>query len=148
MNIDKDKLYDFYYTDDERNQLPAFSEKGEYELTEEQKSKFLTYHSAYVCMARDEMWTSIPEEGKRVDLGSVYQTWSNDLVTAMVRSGDFDAHDAIVVVTQCCERCLNILGAKYLNEIITTPDYLLKNWERPCRFCEAVDDKYIQSEVK
>ena len=39
--------------------------------------------------------------------------FSSDLVTAMVRSNDWDVGDAIMVAGQSCERCMNVLGNHY-----------------------------------
>lgn len=39
--------------------------------------------------------------------------WPDDTVTAMVRSGDWTAADAILVAGQACGRCLNVLAHHY-----------------------------------
>lgn len=134
MKIDKTKLYDFYYTDEQGNQFPVENVSP--------VGTTITYHSAFACQRHDSM-RIVSATGKDIDLGTLSKTWSNDLVTAMVRSGDFTAKEAIIVETDCCERCLNILRAKYLGEKITVESYLSSKWDRPCRFCEPADDKYI-----
>lgn len=136
MKIDKSKLYDFYYTDKDGNQFPIESVSS--------TDASITYHSAFACQRCDSM-RIISTAGKNIDLGILSKTWSNDLVTAMIRSGDFDAREAIIVATDCCERCLNILRAKYLGEEVTEKSYLYDNWDRPCRFCEQRDDVYIKA---
>ena len=137
MKIDKSKLYDSYYKDDNGNKIPMYSE-DESVFEPIKYSKTLTKHYNRACERTDEI---CDHTGKK--LGIVGQSWSNELVTAMVRSGDFDVHDAIIVVTDCCERCLNILHAKYLDQKPEESSYFYKNWDSPCVFCDEEDDKYI-----
>lgn len=47
------------------------------------------------------------------ELGYGGSTWSDDVVTAMVRSGDWTAQDAIMVYAQSCERCMNVIAHHY-----------------------------------
>lgn len=138
MKIDKTKLYDSYYKDDDGKKYPMYAnDESIYEPLK--NSKYLTKHYHRACERTDEI---CDEQGKR--LGVVGQSWNNKLVTAMVRSGDFDAREAIIVVTDCCERCLNILLKMYLNKPCTEESYLSSKWERPCDFCDPEDDKYIE----
>ena len=47
------------------------------------------------------------------EVGRGGSTWPDDVVTAMVRSGDWTAADAILVAGQACGRCLNVLAHHY-----------------------------------
>lgn len=38
---------------------------------------------------------------------------SNDLATAMVRSGEFTVSDALIIASVACERCMNALAHQY-----------------------------------
>lgn len=40
-------------------------------------------------------------------------SWDNELVTKIVRSGDYNATEAILIVSSACLRCLNVLYNKY-----------------------------------
>lgn len=44
-------------------------------------------------------------------------TWSGgqDVILAMVNSGDYTLREAIFIYTRACERCMNVLAYKYLN---------------------------------
>jgi len=60
-----------------------------------------------------EMW---PEKWEGYGSRSFYtmqMSWSNDLVTAIVRSGDYNAEEAVLIASNCCERCFNVLYDKY-----------------------------------
>ena len=60
----------------------------------------------------------------------------------MFASGDYKIDEAIKVVAKSCERCLNVLHAKYLNKKIFYKNYKLDSWENKCNFCQLSDDKY------
>jgi len=53
------------------------------------------------------------DDGTSTDLGGGEASYPEDLVNAMVRSGDWDVGDAIMVAAQSCERCLNVLCHHY-----------------------------------
>lgn len=136
MKIDKTKLYDSYFKDERGEKFPMY--KDDSNLRDALKNRRLTKHFSRACERTDEI---VDVYGNRI--GVTAQSWSNALVTAMVRSGDLDVHDAIIVVTDCCERCLNILEVKYLGAKVKCSSYFYDKWDRPCEFCEKEDDKYI-----
>lgn len=157
MKIDKSKLYDSYITVDTYKQPYNLGDIVEYGAIEEQQlQKVCTDKTADIFYSNTtgapcrRYYFTYNKDGKREFVSS--QSFSNSLVTAMVRSGDFDIRDAILVVTDCCERCLSILEAKYLHAgnplTISYDDYFFANWSRPCAFCEESDDKYFRYEKK
>lgn len=76
--------------------------------------------------------------GSRLVMSTACNTNAEDLIIAMVNSGDYRLSEAILVVSQACERCLNVLLHKYLNGKDGYPEYS-EEWMKCntlCRFCE------------
>lgn len=46
-------------------------------------------------------------------VGTSITLWDNDLVTTIVRSGEYNVKEAILIVSHACEDCLNVLRNKY-----------------------------------
>lgn len=61
-----------------------------------------------------EEWPSKWDVEALTPLIAFRTTWNDILVLAMANSGDFTLHDAIIVATTACERCVNALCNKYL----------------------------------
>jgi GNAT superfamily N-acetyltransferase/uncharacterized protein YukE len=53
------------------------------------------------------------EDGTSTDVGAGESSYPTDLVNTMVRSGQWDVGDAIMVAAKSCERCLNVLLDHY-----------------------------------
>lgn len=76
---------------------------------------------------------------------------SQKCVAAMVLSGDFTLEEAMYVLGNCCERCMNVLiyhylGGEYIDD--GYPEYS-GEWHicgTECRFCEDVDHPTITKE--
>ena len=68
--------------------------------------------------------------------------YPDDLVTAMVRSGDWDAGDAIMTAGQSCERCMNVLCHHYLGPDEGYPYESEEYWgaRTRCKMCDHVDN--------
>lgn len=63
---------------------------------------------------------------------------SQDVIMAMVNSGDYTLSEALVLWSQSCERCMNVLSYKYLDGKDGYPEYS-DEWKRcgtTCKFCE------------
>ncbi len=71
------------------------------------------------------------------DLMSGEMSFPEDLVIAIVKSGDYDLGDAIIISATCCERCMNSLADQYGLDW-GYPEYG-EEWEEygtNCEFCE------------
>lgn len=100
-----------WYEDEEGNRLPDRSE------AEQMDGSFVpdgshTQHSQFPTELRHNILV-MNEDGTSSSLGSMSSTYSSDLLTAMIRSGEWDAADAIQVAGQSCERCMNVLYDRY-----------------------------------
>lgn len=63
---------------------------------------------------------------------------NEDLILAMANSGDYTLSEAICILANCCERCLNVLAYKYLDGKDGYPEHS-EEWEKTntsCEFCE------------
>lgn len=87
---------------------------------------------------KEESW---PEEwdasGCRV-MAESETTWSEELVMAMVTSGDYGLKQAILIAVTACERCMNVLAHQYGLED-GYPEGS-EQWEKSrtiCQFCEG-----------
>ena len=73
---------------------------------------------------------------RSVSLGAMNSSWNEKLVLAMATSGDYSLREAILIVSQCCERCLNVWCHVYgLDDgyPIDSPEY--KRCNTSCEFC-------------
>ncbi len=103
-----DKMFDWlWYEDKDFNRIPM--PEGDMPETPEgaetQHSKFPNYLHHTVLL--------LLEDGTSKELLTGQSSWPDDLVTEMVRSGDWNAEGAIQVAAQSCERCLNVLLHHY-----------------------------------
>ncbi len=77
------------------------------------------------------------EGGGSTEYASGSSTYSEDLVTAMVKQNAYPLFDSIMIAANACERCLNVLLHKYgLDD--GYPEYS-EQWQRSdtvCQFCE------------
>lgn len=63
---------------------------------------------------------------------------NQDLILAMVNSGDYTLKEAIAVLASACERCLNVLAYKYLNGADGYAEHS-EEWKKcntVCDFCK------------
>lgn len=97
-----------WYEDEDGNRLEftedMLSAAKEPEGAHTQQSQFPNYLVHSVLLLTDEG----SKEAFRGESG-----WPVDLVTEMVRSGDWDAGNAILVAGQSCGRCMNVLAHHY-----------------------------------
>ena len=67
---------------------------------------------------------------------------SEELILAMVNSGDYTLSEAMCILGNCCERCLNVLSYKYLDGKDGYPEYS-EEWKKTntsCEFCEEEEN--------
>lgn len=141
MTIDKSKLkIGLWFTDDEGNIIP---------WNNEVHPEGATYaHSCFPLEIREHCY-KIRKDGGYGTKDEVYSAGtslsrdSGRLAVAMVNSGDFDLYEALGVLAQCCERCLNVLWNKYLPEEDGYEEFS-DEWYKAntvCDFCRDLDVK-------
>lgn len=67
---------------------------------------------------------------------------NQDVIMAMVNSGDYTLQEALVVFSTACERCMNVLTYKYLNGADGYEEYS-DEWKKcntECDFCKIKED--------
>ena len=76
-------------------------------------------------------------EGKEYDINCHIGSGNEDVIIAMVSSGDYTLSEALMLWSKCCERCMNVLAYKYLNGKDGYEEYS-EEWEKAntvCDFC-------------
>lgn len=141
MKIDKSKLHiGIWYTDDDGNIIPKQHEAI--------RPDGATYaHVSFPLEIREEIYRLRLDGGygekERVFTGCCHLgRASGRLAVAMVNSGDYDLYEALAVLAQCCERCLNVLWNKYLPEVDGYPEYS-EEWKKcntVCDFCAGEEE--------
>lgn len=132
------KQHPYWFDDGEGNIYYELEEIPEETL----KNCVVTSHSRFVNQVVEEM--SIFKDGKFKQMPACISSYNPKLAIAMVNSGDYTFDDAVQIIVDCCERCLNILYNKYLGQKNFSKWYLYDKWDRPCKFCESEDDKYFE----
>ena len=130
--------------------------------TDEEKKDYPFYHSCFPCQIHHNIahydyhprgiykhLIKIPflksyvekKIGKTFhDICTINTTYKSgsDCIVAMVNSSDYTLEEAIWVYTTACERCMNVLCHKYLNEEDGYAEYS-DEWKKcgtVCEFCE------------
>lgn len=74
-----------------------------------------------------------------IDFHTTIGGGNEDVVLAMVNSGDYRLSEAIAVFGNACERCMNVLAYKYLNGADGYEEYS-EEWHKTntvCDFCKG-----------
>nr|DAO07742.1 MAG TPA: hypothetical protein [Caudoviricetes sp.] len=77
-----------------------------------------------------------------IDLHTSIGGANQDVIMAMVNSGDYTLQEALVVFSTACERCMNALAYKYLNGAYGYEEYS-DEWKKcntECDFCKIKED--------
>lgn len=98
-----------WYEDEKGNRLPE-TEEHLRELTTPSGAK---YQISQFPTQLVESILQLNDDGTSTEIMRGTSGFPNDLVTQMVRSGEWDVADAIMVAGQSCERCLNVLCHRY-----------------------------------
>ena len=72
-----------------------------------------------------------------IDFNTSIGGGNQDVIMAMVNSGDYTLPEALVVFASACERCMNVLAYKYLNGADGYAEHS-EEWEKcntKCDFC-------------
>lgn len=118
MNIDKSKLLNHWFEDEDGN-IITMNQDGTYSA-EFDRDKSYTYHSKFPFVLQEEIssynhFAKYPEPNfKHLMTGE--STWNERVVLAMANSGDYTLSEAIYIYATACERCINVLWHKYVGE--------------------------------
>lgn len=107
LRFDPDLFAMLWYEDEDGNRLPE-PPIGDLAIPEDSH----TQHSRFPNVLRHTILL-LNDDGTSSSLAAGESSFPSDLVTQMVRSGDWDTADAIMVAGQACERCLNVLLHHY-----------------------------------
>lgn len=142
MNIDKSRLHlGLWYTDEAGNHLPCGPADG--------MPKGAVYaHSCFPLEITEHIYRVRPDGGyggkdRVCSLNSTLGRDSGRLAVAMVNSGDYDLAEALAVLAESCERCMNVLYYRYLPDEDGYAEYS-EEWKQAntvCEFCRGLDGK-------
>ena len=77
-------------------------------------------------------------EGEEYNINCHIGSGNEDVIIAMVNSGDYTLSEALMLWSKCCERCMNVLAYKYLNGKDGYEEYS-EEWLKchtVCQFCK------------
>lgn len=97
-----------WHEDEDGNRLPEPDDEGTeaaYDLVPEGAAY---QFSQFPCQLTESV-LRLEDDGTSTEIMRGNKGFPSDLVTAMVRSGQWDVGDAIMVAAQACERCLNVM---------------------------------------
>ena len=83
-------------------------------------------------------WKDGPDTRYAFSVNTTLGKFTQKCIVAMVNSGDFELDEALVVMANACERCMNTLLFKYLNGEDGYPEYS-EEWYKAntcCDFCK------------
>jgi hypothetical protein len=80
-------------------------------------------------------WDNGPSDVYILSTNAHLSKFSQKCVVAMVNSGDYELDEAIVVMANACERCMNVLIHKYLNGEDGYEEYS-EEWNKANTFCD------------
>ena len=77
-------------------------------------------------------------EGEEYNINCHIGSGNEDVIIAMVNSGDYTLSEALMLWSKCCERCMNVLAYKYLNGKDGYKEYSEEWLKCPtvCQFCK------------
>ena len=138
MNIDKTKLHmGLWFEDEDGNYIPYDGVVDDY------PKPARSYHVSFPLEVREEIWL-INEDKKKNAKPDVTFTChigkgNEDVILAMANSGDYTLSEAIAVLANACERCMNVLTYKYLNGKDGYPEHS-DEWKKAntvCNYCRG-----------
>lgn len=139
MKIDKARLkHGLWFTDSGGNYIPYNGEV--------RPQGAMYAHSCFPLEIRENIYR-IRDDGGYGDKDRIMtgctslSRASGKLAVAMVNSGDYDLTEALAVLAQGCERCVNVLWNKYLPDEDGYPEFS-EEWHMAntvCDFCRDLE---------
>lgn len=100
----------------------------------------LTYHCMFPLEITEHIY-SITDDGDYkhlMDMNTNIGGGNQEVIIAMVNSGEYSLSEALALWSQSCERCMNVLAYKYTDGKDGYAEHS-EEWEKcntVCRFCE------------
>lgn len=147
MNIDKTKIKNGIWCEDvDGNYIPCDIDTSLASYPKEAH----TVHVRFPLDIREDVYLLKDYSGRRTYHGSdkIYTSSTHigggnqDVIMAMVNSGDYTLSEALAVYADTCERCANVLSYKYLNGKDGYPEFS-EEWKKCntiCDFCKDVGE--------
>jgi len=129
-----------WYEDAEGNRLEMPKEPEHPEGAQYQHSQFPHVLRHSILRLNDDGTSSEVAVGE--------SSFSEDLVNAMIRSGDWDVGDAIMVASQSCGRCGNVLANHYGLEGYAADSDEFEKCNTRCGMCEHHDKAATKSDAE
>lgn len=136
MKIDKKVLnYNYWYKDINGNVIEQIG--NECKIPKNAR----IYHSIRPLAIVEEISSVDPETrhfGKPTRIVTHIDSGCEKTILEMANSGDYTLSEALYLLSQCCERCTNVLIYKYINGEDGYPEYS-EEWHKcntVCRFCK------------
>lgn len=143
MNIDKSKLkLGIWYTDDDLNYIP-YTDHLPFELPE----GATLVHTCFPLSIVTDTYRLKDKSGgygtkdKICSSETILSAAGDKLILAMVNSGKYTLSEALVILANACERCLNVLWDKYFPGEDGYPEYS-EEWYNAgtvCDFCKDME---------
>lgn len=144
MNIDKNKLkLGIWYTDDDLNIIPN---PKELVCPDGATHAFVCFPleintRMYRITEREDGLRGWGDKDKCCTFQTHLGSASGRLAVAMVNSGDYELDEALSVLANCCERCVNVLFRKYAPEVDCGYEEFSDEWQKAnteCDFCKGI----------
>lgn len=135
------------YTVHSKNQKEACKHKRKYWKKDVDLIKGMKGHTCTACGCSQvrkwwqpwgRKWDYGVEITPLIDLHTSIGGGNQDVIMAMVNSGDYTLQEALVIFSTACERCMNVLTHKYLNGADGYAEHS-DEWEKcrtECDFCK------------
>lgn len=139
MIIDKEKLNRNIWYEDNDGNIKTFP--IDY-LADPKEIAGMTKHVVFPLEITERI-SSVREDGTEREEYSIscrIGGGNEDVIIAMVNSGDYSLSEALMLLSHCCERCMNVLAHKYLNGKFGYKEYS-EEWLKCPTFCEFCKDE-------
>lgn len=137
MRINKKDLNRNIWYEDLDGSIYEFGDR----VPSKEEIKGKTYHVMFPLEITEHIYAVDEKSGEYkflMDANTHIGKGNEEVITAMVNSGDYTLSEAILLWARSCERCMNVLAYKYLNGKDGYPEYS-EEWKKcntVCRFCE------------
>ena len=113
MEISKEDLRLLWYEDEDGNFGGEPDWVGDVGGQHEELAKRARYQVSRFPLELATTYLRLNDDGSSTEIGRGTSSFSEKLVVAVVRSGDYGLADAILIGAESCERCMNALLHKY-----------------------------------
>lgn len=136
MHISKEDLNRHIWYEDDYDNIKTFDYVPSID-----EVRGMTYHTLFPLEIVEHI-SSVLDDGTYAPLINCrvsISKGSEDVIIAMVNSGDYTLSEALILWSQCCERCMNVLSYKYLNGEDGYEEYS-EEWHKCGTFCKFCNE--------